>query len=160
VETFTTTTDLKERLLKQASSDVGAVFHAAAVSDFGFGKIWRRTGTGELEAVKAGKVPTNLEGLLAELVPTAKIIECLRGWYPSACLVGWKYEMDGGQADVLAKARGQIAKNSTDACVANGKAYGKGFGVVRASGELKHCETMPELFGALVKILSEERVRG
>src|SRR4051794_34485084 len=155
VETFTTTSDLKERLLKHGSEEVGALFHAAAVSDFGFGGIWRRGAAGALEAVKAGKVPTNLEGLLAELVPTPKIIAGLRSWYPKARLVGWKYETDGGQAEVLAKAREQIAANGTNACVANGRAYGKGFGLVRASGELEHCENMPRLFEALLGLLGE-----
>ena len=45
VESFTTTGDLKARLLRHASKEIGAVFHAAAVSDFGFGKIWHRTKT-------------------------------------------------------------------------------------------------------------------
>jgi phosphopantothenoylcysteine synthetase/decarboxylase len=159
VETFTTTSDLKARLLKYASKEIGAVFHAAAVSDFGFGPIWHRTPSGGLEPVKAGKIPTKLEGLLAELVPTPKIIAALRDWYPLACLVGWKYEMDGGQEDVLAKAREQIVANQTDASIANGRAYGKGFGVVRENGGCKHCETMPELFIALGDLLEEKGSR-
>ena len=157
VETFTTTSDLEERLLKHASKQIGAIFHAAAVSDFGFGSIWHRTPSGGLEAVKARKVPTNIKGLLAELVPTPKIIAELRTWYPQALLVGWKYEMDGSHEEVLGKAREQIALNRTDVCVANGRAYGKGFGVVRGSGELKHCESMPELFLALAEILKEQK---
>jgi phosphopantothenoylcysteine decarboxylase/phosphopantothenate--cysteine ligase len=157
VETFTTTSDLKDRLLKHASKEIGAVFHAAAVSDFGFGNIWHRTPSGELELVKGGKVPTNLDGLLAELVATPKIIAELRDWYPAAWLVGWKYEMDGTQADVLAKARHQIRSNRTDVCVANGRAYGNGFGVVQEAGVVRHCETMPALFGLLGEILKEQR---
>jgi phosphopantothenoylcysteine decarboxylase/phosphopantothenate--cysteine ligase len=157
VETFTTAGDLKERLRKRGSQEVGVVFHAAAVSDFGFGAIWQRKHGGELQVVKAAKVSTTLEGLLAELVPTPKIIAELRAWYPLARLVGWKYEMDGVREDVLAKALQQIAANRTDACVANGRAYGKGFGVVRERSELKHCETMPELFAALADILKEQK---
>src|SRR5438876_1971686 len=38
-EIFTTTANLRERLRAAAGDNVGAVFHAAAVSDFSFGKI-------------------------------------------------------------------------------------------------------------------------
>ena len=38
VETFTTTASLREKLGQRAGADVQAVFHAAAVSDFTFGK--------------------------------------------------------------------------------------------------------------------------
>src|ERR1700758_4552980 len=39
VETFTTTADLREQLRSLSSDSVNAVFHAAAVCDFGFGKV-------------------------------------------------------------------------------------------------------------------------
>src|SRR5580658_4457566 len=39
---FTTTADLRKRLRARGGAGVGAVFHAAAVSDFTFGKIWER----------------------------------------------------------------------------------------------------------------------
>src|SRR5262245_57264048 len=42
VETFTTTANLREHLQALSSQPVEAVFHAAAVSDFTFGKIWQR----------------------------------------------------------------------------------------------------------------------
>src|SRR5208282_1869373 len=41
VQVFTTTEDFSRRLQELGSNEVGAVFHAAAVSDFTFGKIWR-----------------------------------------------------------------------------------------------------------------------
>ncbi|HUR44448.1 MAG TPA: phosphopantothenoylcysteine decarboxylase [Candidatus Saccharimonadales bacterium] len=157
VETFGTTADLKARLLKHASNEVGAVFHAAAVSDFGFGTIWHRTKQGTLEAVKAGKVPTNLEGLLAELVATPKIIGELRRSFPGAWLIGWKYEMDGGQTDVINKAIQQISANGTDACVANGRAYGDGFGLVQAGREPSHYPTMQSLFEGLAALMQQQR---
>src|SRR5437016_4658572 len=47
VETFTTTANLRERLRGLAGQPTDAVFHAAAVSDFAFGKIWRRSPQGE-----------------------------------------------------------------------------------------------------------------
>jgi phosphopantothenoylcysteine decarboxylase/phosphopantothenate--cysteine ligase len=86
--------------------------------------------------------------LLAELVPTPKIIAELRGWFPRARIAGWKFEVDGARADALRAARKQIADYSTDACVANGPAYGKGFGLVTA-GRRKHFSTADELFAGL-----------
>ena len=47
VETFTTTANLRDRLQALASPAVDAVFHAAAVSDFAFGKVWRQPPQGE-----------------------------------------------------------------------------------------------------------------
>ena len=43
IETFTSTADLHDQLQALASQSVNAVFHAAAVSDFAFGKIWMRS---------------------------------------------------------------------------------------------------------------------
>src|ERR1039458_789269 len=107
-QTFTTTADLRRRLAALASPDVGAVFHAAAVSDFTFGRIWERTPTGELREIKAAKIPTRAEGLLAELQPTPKIIRELRGWFPKAFLIGWKYELEpAGEGGAVARGADQ-----------------------------------------------------
>ena len=154
VETFTTTADLRERLVALSRAPVEAVFHAAAVSDFGFGKVWLRTTGGELMEVKAGKISTREGTLLAELVPTAKIIAKLRTWFPQAVLVGWKYEVDGDRASVVAAAQQQLAECRTDACVANGPAYGEGFGIVTVRGSLTHCRDTGLLLDVLERLLS------
>ncbi|HWW02238.1 MAG TPA: phosphopantothenoylcysteine decarboxylase [Candidatus Acidoferrum sp.] len=153
IETFTTTTDLRERLRALARLPVEAVFHAAAVSDFTFGKVWLRSGSGELTEAKAGKISTREGTLLAELVPTAKIIAGLRDWFPASLLVGWKYEVDGNRASVVAAARKQIADCRSDACVANGPAYGAGFGLVNTGGEPAHCSDPGTLFEALESLI-------
>src|SRR5438552_8169714 len=119
VETFDTTANLRERLRDLAGQSVEAVFHAAAVSDFAFGKIWTRSAQGELREIKSGKLSTRERTLLAELVPTPKIISELREWFPQARLVGWKYEVDGDRPGVIRLAEKQIAECRTDACVAN-----------------------------------------
>ena len=131
VQTFTTTADLRDRLRALADRPADAVFHAAAVSDFAFGKIWQRTPQGELTEIKSGKISTRQGPLLAELAPTPKILADLRPWFPRARLVGWKYEVVGDRAGVIRLAERQIAECHTDACVANGPAYGAGFGLVR-----------------------------
>ncbi len=155
VDTFTTTADLRERLSALADQPVDAVFHAAAVSDFTFGKIWRRSPRGALTEIKSGKISTRRGTLLAELKPTPKIIAELRHWFPKARLTGWKYEVDGDRAAAVRAASSQIAECLTDACVANGPAYGPGFGLVRSSGEPAHLADAPALFAALEEMIRE-----
>ena len=153
VQIFTTTTDLRNRLEHLGGPTIGAVFHAAAVSDFGFGKVWERSPAGELSELVGGKFSTRHGTLLAELVPTPKILLELRAWYPTARLVGWKYEVDGSRAEVLAKATAQLAECRTNACVANGRAYCTGFGVVTTGGGCVHAADSGELFAVLEKLI-------
>jgi phosphopantothenoylcysteine synthetase/decarboxylase len=152
-EIFTTTSDLRERLQGMASKPPEAVFHAAAVNDFGFGRVWAGSEQGELKELKAGKYPTREGTLLAELLPTPKIIVQLRHWFPVARLVGWKYEVDGTREDVIKEAERQLAESLTDACVANGPAYGDGFCLVEGVGEFKDLGNRAMLFEALEKLL-------
>jgi len=149
VEIFTTTADLRARLEAWSREPVDAVFHAAAVSDFCFGALWRRAAGGELIPVRAGKIPTREGVLLAELQPTPKILAGLRTWFPQAWLVGWKYEVDGGREEVLRLAGAQLQECRTDACVANGPAYGQGFALVRRGGVCRHLPDAPALCAAL-----------
>jgi phosphopantothenoylcysteine synthetase/decarboxylase len=150
--TFTTTDDLRAQLQAMAASSVEAVFHAAAVSDFRFGKMWVRPADGEPQEIKAGKISTRQGTLLAELLPTVKIIPSLRAWFPKARIVGWKYEVDGDRSSVIAAAQQQLRECLTDACVANGPAYGEGFGLITrdAYGSLAGAV---ELFAALEKFI-------
>src|SRR5690348_15582304 len=55
VEVFSTTTDLGQRLQTWAGRPVDAIFHAAAVSDFAFGRIFTPNEAGKLAEIKAGK---------------------------------------------------------------------------------------------------------
>jgi len=157
VQKFTTTADLREKLKALSGKNLHAVFHAAAVSDFRFGKIWFRTDRGGLALVKAGKISTREDRgtLLAELVATPKILGELRRWFLTARLVGWKYEVDGDRRAVLQKARQQLVDCRTDASVANGPAYGAGFGVVRGHAETTHLQNKPALFKALEKLIAK-----
>ncbi|HET7626242.1 MAG TPA: phosphopantothenoylcysteine decarboxylase [Verrucomicrobiae bacterium] len=153
IETFSTTTDLRDWLQAQAGSSVNAVFHAAAVCDFTFGKIWSRSAQGDLTEVKEGKISTRQGTLLAELVPTPKIITDLRDWFPKAKLVGWKYETDGDRASVISAAEKQIRECLTDACVANGPAYGIGFGIITPDSKCAHVREPSALYDALEKLI-------
>jgi phosphopantothenoylcysteine synthetase/decarboxylase len=153
IETFTTTADLHDRLQAQAGSAVQGVFHAAAVSDFTFGKVFTRSPQGKLTAIKSAKISTSHGTLLAELTPTPKIIASLRSWFPQARLAGWKYEVDGDRDTVLVAAQRQLQECLTDVCVTNGPAYGAGFGLVTSNGKNRHVPGPAKLFESLEKML-------
>jgi phosphopantothenate---cysteine ligase (CTP) len=152
LEFFTTTADLARRIERRAGGRVEAVFHAAAVSDFAFGKVWARSAAGRLRRVRGGKISTRQGGLLAELWPAPKIIARLRRWFPKACLVGWKYEVSGDRARAVARARQQLEEHGLQACVANGPAYGRGFGLVLKEGRTVHLPGKRSLFAALERL--------
>jgi len=107
-----------------------------------------------IDEIKSGKLSTRQGTLLAELVPTAKIIAELRPWYPKARLVGWKFEVEGSRDGVIGLAKKQITECQTDACVANGAAYGPGFGVVTRDGALTHATDAGSLFEALARLIA------
>lgn len=151
VKAFSTTKDLRAKLKSLSGKKMDAIFHAAAVSDFTFGKMFTRDAVGKLNPfMPSKKISTRDGSVFVELVPTPKIIAELRGWFPRTKIIGWKFEADGGRADALLAARKQIADCVTDFCVANGPAYGKGFSLVTTHSQ-KHFAAMPELFAALEK---------
>jgi len=152
VESFSTAADLRAKLKTLAAKKVDAIFHAAAVSDFSFGRIFAPDAASKLVEIKpANKIPTRQGKLLVELLPTQKIIAELRGWFTRTKVVGWKFEADGRRADAITAARRQIAECATDLCVVNGPAYGEGFGLVGKKGDPAHLANPPMLFDALEK---------
>jgi phosphopantothenate---cysteine ligase (CTP) len=149
VETFSTGADLRGKLKTLSTKKVGAIFHAAAVGDFSFGRIFAPDAANKLVEIKgAKKISTRQGKLLVELLPAPKIISELRGWFPKTKIIGWKFEADGGRTEAVAAARRQIAECRTDAAVVNGPAYGEGFGLVTAKGA-GHLANPPQLFAAL-----------
>lgn len=129
VVVFSTNDDLCARLAAVGEREkVSVVFHAAALADFKV--FWERDGQRKISS-RAGAVTL-------QLVPSSKVISELRGLFPNAKIVGWKYELDGTPADVAAKAARQLAENHTDVCIVNGTAYGRGFGVYAPGSELRH----------------------
>jgi phosphopantothenate---cysteine ligase (CTP) len=154
-QVFTTAADLRRRLQKLGTKKPAAVFHAAAVSDFGFGKIWRRAEGGKLTEIRSPKISTHGATVLAELAPTPKIISELRGWFPNGHLVGWKYELEGSRAQAIARGAQQLADNETDACVINGRAYGAGFGLFTTTGGCCHLRDKKHLFDRLENLSAE-----
>jgi len=154
VEIFTTTADLRDKLKALSAKKADGIFHAAAVSDFTFGRIFEPNEESKLSEIKgAKKIPTRRGKLLVELLPTPKIISELRGWFPKTKIVGWKFEADGKRDDAIASGQKQIAEYSTDLCVVNGPAYGEGFGLIGGKGAPAHLANPPVLFDALEKFL-------
>jgi phosphopantothenoylcysteine decarboxylase/phosphopantothenate--cysteine ligase len=164
VESFSTTADLRAKLKTLAAKKVDAIFHAAAVSDFSFGRIFApdaaalarpgapRDAVNKLVEIKSAKKISTRQGkLLVELLPTPKIIAELRGWFPRTKIVGWKFEADGRRPDAITAARRQLAECATDLCVVNGPAYGEGFGLLGKKGDAAHLANPPLLFDALEK---------
>jgi phosphopantothenoylcysteine decarboxylase/phosphopantothenate--cysteine ligase len=154
VQIFTTTADLRLRLQALGGSAT-AVFHAAAVSDFTFGKVWERAADGALREIRSPKISTRGGTVLAELMPTPKIISELRAWFPDAFLAGWKYELESDRAQAIERANVQLVENRTNACVVNGRAYGEGFGLVTSAGQCRHMPDRKLLFDALEKLADE-----
>jgi phosphopantothenoylcysteine synthetase/decarboxylase len=146
---FSTNDDLLARLAAiEQRDEVGAFLHVAALADF---KV-RRDGGERKMSSRAGEITLTL-------VPAAKVISRLRGLFPRARIVGWKYELDGTREEALAKGARQLAENGTEACVVNGAAYGRGFGVVRAGEPLVALEDAEALSAWLVAWLEKEQGR-
>jgi phosphopantothenoylcysteine decarboxylase/phosphopantothenate--cysteine ligase len=155
---FSSTADLQEKLKSLAKNSVNAVFHAAAVGDFMFGKIWKRDSEGRLEEVASDKFATRDGALLAELVPTPKLISHLGELFPKSVVVGWKYEVEGKKEDALVAAQMLLEETKISACVANGPAYGDGFGLVTPTGQ-RHFAGTAGLFSALEDFVARKTAK-
>ena len=149
VRRFSTTRDLRDQLKSFTRKKVDAIFHAAAVSDFSFGKLLVENEAGQLLPLKRSKkISTRRGSLFAELIPTPKIIATLRAWFPRTVIIGWKFEANGIRPQALAAAHQQLADCHTQACVANGPAYGPGFALVTPARS-RHLPTKTKLFREL-----------
>ena len=150
---FSTNADLLERLREFSGSNVGAVFHAAALCDYRVKSV--RDGDGAV--LHAEKLPSRAGELTLTLEPTLKLLPELRAIFPAAKIAGWKYELDGTPGDAVEKAREQIAACRTDACVVNGAAWGLGFGFIEPGREPVDLGDRPVLCGFLAAWLRAEK---
>jgi len=140
-EMFGTNDDLARQLESLSrSADIGAVFHAAALCDYRVEQVLNGSG----EEIASEKFATRDGRLHLVLAPATKVLPKLRGWFPKARIVGWKYELAGTREDAFARAWKQVRDCQTDACVLNGAAYGDGFAFCRADGGV---ETRPDTPG-------------
>lgn len=154
---FGTNDDLARELATLASSGISvhAILHAAALCDFRVAQV-RTEAAGE---IRAAKIPTRQGRVTLELEPTTKVLPRLRDWFPSARIVGWKYELNGARADALAAAEAQLRTARTDACVLNGAAWGAGFAVCEPAGEVTACADTAALIAQLIPWLQRAAPR-
>ena len=133
---FSTTRELGGHLKGTTPLKIKAIFHVAAISDFC------------VMNPRKGKI-SSAEGITIQLKPTPKLIRNLRKTNSDAFIVGWKYEVSGDRKSAVDLARQQVNQCKTNLCVANGPAYGDGFGVV--GDEAIHCADDRSLFRFLIK---------
>ena len=138
---FTTTETLRSLLEQTSTSEqIDAIFHAAAVSDF------------YLPEAGAGKIPTSHGSLTLTFQPTPKILPLLRGWFPLAKIIGWKFEAAGDRESALLAAHTQIINNRTDGCVLNGPSYGEDFGFIDKAAATHHLPNSKSLCNYLADL--------
>lgn len=147
VRAFSTNDDLATQL--ESVGFATAVFHAAALCDYEVADV--RDGHGE--RLHERKIPSRAGELLLSLRPARKLLPELRGLFPEARIVGWKYELNGELADALHAGAHQLEDCGTDFCVVNGAAYGEGFGLLDPRGRVRHLADRDELCAALVALL-------
>ena len=141
---FETNDDLTralEEVAKTRADEVRAVFHAAALSDYSVASV--RGPDGPLAGGR--KIAGDLPQIQLVLEPAPKVLPRLRGWFPRAWIVGWKYELEGSREDAIDQARRQLRQRRTDATVVNGAAYGSGFGLLEDDQSPRHFASKREL---------------
>jgi len=133
---FSTNANLRAELeAVEDRTEVGAVFHAAALCDYRVKSVHSSNGA----EIAAAKIPSRAGELSLTLEPLPKLISELQHLFPASRIVGWKYELVGTRDDVLAAAARQMREAGTDVCVVNGAAFGAGFGVCEEGAELVFC---------------------
>lgn len=144
IHEFTTNHELTRQLEELSAArahDVRAFFHAAALSDYTVASVLGPDGP----LAQDGKIPGDLPQIQLILEPAAKILPRLRGWFPRAWIVGWKYELEGSREEAVDRACGQLAHKRTDATVLNGAAYGAGFALLGDNHPPRHFATKREV---------------
>lgn len=142
-KSFGTNDDLARGLAAwSANHTVDVLLHAAALCDFKLAAVRDSDGR-ELGPVR--KLSSRSGRLQIELEPATKVLPLLRGWFPKARIVGWKYELDGGRPGALSAAWRQFREANTDACVVNGTAWGEGFGWCEPPESVTPCRDLTEL---------------
>ena len=146
---FQTNEDLHRLLSEVPQRDhVQAVFHAAALSDFGVGQILI---SGRIS--EAAKISSDEESIELRLVPKPKLIRGLRDLFGSAYIVGWKFELEATPMEVVREGVRQIELSRTNACIVNGSAFGPGFGFCTRRGLVRTLATKDALADWLIELV-------
>lgn len=130
-----------------------AVLHAAALSDF---EVESVACNGDSIEPGCGKIPSRGGPVDIRLRPAMKVLPLLRGIFPSALLVGWKYETDNPRR-ARAAARRQLLEAQTDLCVLNGPVLGHGFEIHSGGEAPLEISTRPALADWFAHWLLEQK---
>lgn len=149
VRVFSTNASLAEGLQK-LEAHPALILHAAALCDFFVTEIKGATATKKLDS-RSGPIQLTLR-------PAEKLLPYLRKWFPRTLIVGWKYELEGSRQEAIHRAKSQIQKARTDACVVNGAAFGEGFGFLLADNSLKITPSKASL-AEILATWAEERLQ-
>jgi phosphopantothenoylcysteine synthetase/decarboxylase len=126
VRRFDTNDDLLDLLRELGGAQrIGAVFQVAALCDY---KV-RRVTDDQGDECRSAKIASRSGALSLELEPATKVLPQMRGLFPVAILVGWKYELAGTRDEAIARAGRQVKETGVTACIVNGRAFGPGFGL-------------------------------
>jgi phosphopantothenoylcysteine synthetase/decarboxylase len=126
VRRFDTNDDLLNLFREFANAQrIGAIFQVAALCDYKVRRVTDEQGN----SCDSPKIASRSGALSLELEPATKVLPQLRRLFPNAVLVGWKYELAGTREEVLTRAERQLKEAGVTACIVNGKAFGKGFGL-------------------------------
>lgn len=148
-ERFQTIHDLEKLLQKTDLKKYGAILLPAALPDYDLASAHDLAGN----KLSRDKWPGHLEGVKLELKPAPRVLNKIRTVAPDSKIVGWKWEAEGGTAELHASAREQIEGCRSDACVLNGPAYGEGYLFMPKTGEPIHCAHPADLGHALAAFL-------
>ncbi|MEM6885091.1 MAG: phosphopantothenoylcysteine decarboxylase [Verrucomicrobiota bacterium] len=148
---FSTGSDLLDKLQQLSDSNTfDAIWHAAAVNDYTVDRICDADGN---NIDSRSKLPSRSGNITLHLKPFIKIIGELKSLFPNSYVVGWKYETEGKMEDVISKALQQLTDNKNHACVANGPAFGDGFGVCLSEESIIPAADPTELAMVLLGLL-------
>lgn len=101
--------DVMEKLVPQ----VDVVIHSMALSDFGFKESNIK--------LKSNDPQTFIESLRERIVVNPKIISFVKKWNPSATLIGFKFEVNKTNEELIDIAYESLVKNNCDFVLANDK---------------------------------------
>jgi phosphopantothenate-cysteine ligase/phosphopantothenoylcysteine decarboxylase/phosphopantothenate--cysteine ligase len=97
-----------------------AVIHAAAVSDYSVAGVYADPAPGAPRLDVTGKIRSRHGELWLKLVPTAKLVDKVRGeWGFRGVLVKFKLEVDVSETELLEVAERSRVQSAADAMVAN-----------------------------------------
>ncbi len=105
------------------------------------------------EPLPKTKWPGSLPKIQIELHPAFRLLPSLRAKAPHSRIIGWKWESGVSQEEAIRSARQQCLDCQSTASVLNGPAYGSGYLLIPAKGNVVPCSDAPALGQALLHLM-------